>query len=422
MFRTKSISRLLGVAALLCAGAISAAPAQLGFQAAVERAIRIAPTLAARQSQALAAREEAGRAAALPDPKLSVAIENLPITGADAFDFRADEMTMKRVGVMQEFPARAKRRAQQAVADRLLDQAQALTVVEQLSVARATAEAWINVWAAERELAALQGLGQQSALAIRVAKARLGAGTGTAVDAMATQASALELENKIEAADAAAEGARSTLARWLDAGSTEVSSSGAPPDLSVLPTSEADLLSSIERQGPVLPWQSREAGAEAEVDLATAQKRPDWSIGAAYGQRSGSRSDMLTLEFSVQLPLFTVNRQDRGIAARRADLDAVVAAHQEARRAQLEAVRRGLAEWKGLNRQVVRKEREMLPLARDRAETALAGYRGGGELQPWLEARRDELELHIEHARHLGELGRAWAALAYLLPTKELRP
>ena len=93
-----------------------------------------------------------------------------------------------------------------------------------------------------------------------------------------------------------------------------------------------------------------------------------------------------------------------------------MAQHEDARRTQTETVRRLLAEWEGLREQVERKEQQMLPLAKDRAQIAVASYRGGGDLQPWLEARRDEIELHIEHARHLGELGRAWAALAYLLP------
>ena len=89
---------------------------------------------------------------------------------------------------------------------------------------------------------------------------------------------------------------------------------------------------------------------------------------------------------------------------------------------QVEAVRRALAQWHGLKRQVARKEREALPLAHDRSQVALAAYRGGGPLQPWLDARRDELELHIEHARHLGELGRTWSALAYLLDDEETQP
>mgnify|MGYP001384103910 CR=1 FL=1 len=415
--------------AMLCLIAcFVAAPAwsasALSFEDTVRLAVERAPTLDARRLQGVAAREEAARASALPDPQLTVGIDNLTLTGSDAFDFRADDMTMKRIGLMQEFPARAKRQARQAVADRNIEQAEALSTAERLSVRKAAAEAWIALWAAEREVKTLNSLRDQSKLAIRLSKAQLANGTGTAVDTLATQAAALDLDNRIDEAQAAVEAARSSLARWLGVDPAELTTVGEPPDLMILPVNEAGLLTSVDEQGPLLPWRSTEAKSEAEVALALAEKRPDWSIGASYGQRDRTpagvpRSDMLTVEFAIGLPLSSVNRQDRGVAARRAELDAVAASHEDARRAQIEAVRRTLAEWNGLKRQIARKEQEMLPLARDRSQTAIASYGGGGPLQPWLEARRDELELHIEHARHLGELGRAWAALAYLLPTAE---
>ena len=395
--------------------------AGISFNDAQRLAAERAPLLKARQSQVAATQEEAARATALPDPKLTLGLANWPVTGADAFDFRADDMTMKQIGVMQEFPARAKRQARQAVADRGIEQAEALSAAEQLAVRRGTTEAWIALWAAQREVAALQTLREPASIAVRTAKARLTGGAGTVADTLATQAAALELENRIDAALATLEAARAGLARWLGVDPADVEAEDAPPELTELPVAPATLLTSIDRQGPLLPWRSREALAEAEVDAAIAEKRPDWSLGVTYGQRDRmpngvSRSDMLMVEFAIDLPLFPRNRQDRGVAARRAELDAVAAEREDARRVQTEAVRRALADWQGLQRQVARKETQSLPLAHDRAKTALAAYAGGGDLQPWLEARRDEIELHIEHARHLGELGRAWAALAYLLP------
>lgn len=403
------------------------APTDLAFDEALRLAVERAPALVARQSQATAAREEAARASALPDPKLTVGLANWPVTGADAFDLRADDMTMKQIGLVQEFPARAKRQARQAVADRTIEQAEALTVAERLAVRQSTAQAWIALWAAQQEVAALRALREPASVAVRVAKARLSGGTGTVTDTLATQAAALDLENRIEAAEANVEAARASLARWLGADPADLNTDGTPPDLRVLPVNEATLLASVDRQGALLPWQSREAVAQAQVDAAIAEKRPDWSVGVTYGQRERSpagmpRSDMLMVEFGIGLPLFKRNRQDRDVAARRAELDAVAAEHEDARRAQIETVRRMLAEWHGFKRQILRKESELLPLANDRAKTALAAYAGGGDLQPWLEARRDEIELHIEHARDQGALGRAWAALAYLLPNEEHTP
>jgi hypothetical protein len=48
----------------------------------------------------------------------------------------------------------------------------------------------------------------------------------------------------------------------------------------------------------------------------------------------------------------------------------------------------------------------------------LAGYRGGGALQAWLDARRDEIELRLGYADALASRARLWVALAYLLPAE----
>jgi outer membrane protein TolC len=354
-------------------------------------------------------------------------VANWPVTGTDAFDFSADFMTMKQVGVMQEFPARAKRQARQAVADDTVAQARALSVAEVLAVRQAVAQAWIALWAAQREVATLNALREPTDVAVRAAKGRLVGGTGSAVDTMAAQSAALALENRIDAATASLDAARAGLARWLGEEPTVLSIHGDPPTLRSLPVTPTVLLASIDRLGPLLPWKSREAVAEAQVEAAIAEKRPDWSLGLTYGQRDGTpeggrRSNMLMVEFAIDLPLFTRNRQDRGVAAQRAELDAVVAEREDTRRAQTERLRMTLAQWEGLKRKVARNENESLPLARDRVQAALAAYAAGGDLQPWLEAARDEIELSLEHARYMGDLGRAWAALAYLLPDEELSP
>ena len=397
-------------------------PVQLGFDEAVAIAGHGAPILEARSADITAAREEAARAAELPDPQLMVGIENLPVSGPGAFRPDGSDMTMKKVGLMQEFPARAKRDARQLIADRQLERARALDAIEQLQVQEQAARAWLAAWAARRELDSYMALRKQAALVVELATARLAGGTGLAVDAMAAQAAALEVENRVDAAQARLQAARAGLARWLGLPEAQLPEVGLPPTITELPFAESVLLSTIDRQRALLDWRYREAIAEAEIALATADKRPDWSIAAAYGQRDGSRADMGMVEFRIDLPVSTGNRQDRAVAARRAELASLVAEREEARRAQREAIARAVAEWRGLEQQVERDASEILPLARDRSEAAVAVFAGGGPLQPWLESRRDELEIQVGHARRLGELGQVWAALAYLMPSEETAP
>lgn len=410
---THALTRFLCVVTLTAPFATAVAGDGLSLPEALRVASAHAPALDARQFGVVAAREEAARAGALPDPLLTVGIDNLPVTGSDSFDASANEMTMKKIGLWQEIPSRTKRSARSSFADRQVDEAQARVEAEALAVRRATADAWIALWTAQRELISLRELREQAALVADLAKARVAGGGESAGDALATEAALLELDNRIEATLAEKRVAQAGMARWVDDAAVETSDEA--PDFSTLPTSESQLLAAVDRVGPLLPATAQVETAAAAIDVARADKRSDWRVGASYGQRAGGRSDMIMLEVGVGLPLFSRNRQDRGISAREADYQAALATREDLRRQEAARIRADIARWDGLKRQVALHEDALLPLAQDRSATTLAAYRAGGDLQPWLNARRDELDVHLSHAEHLGELGRAWAALAFLL-------
>lgn len=409
--RAATLCSLIG--ALAAPIAALAAPVEVSLEEAVRRASERAPMLDARRAQVDAAQQESHRAGALPDPMLMVGIDNLPVTGADAFDAQADFMTMKKIGLRQQIPARAKREARRTLAARTIDLAQADTEAERLAIKRAAAEAWVDVWAKQRELAALEALREQAALAARLAKGRVAGGAEPVADALATEAAVLELDNRIEAAEAARSGARAALQRWL--GDSDVTAARDAPDFETTPFSQTQLLAALDRLPVLKPANAQLETAAAGVDVARAEKKPDWSVAASYGQRGAGRSDMVMLEFGIGLPLFSRNRQDRGVATREAEYQAALATREDLRRQQAARVRADFAKWEGLKRQIALHEQSLLPLAGDRSATALAAYRAGGELRGWLDAQRDELDVHLAHAQHLGELGSAWAALAFLL-------
>src|SRR3546814_13304491 len=106
---------------------------------------------------------------------------------------------------------------------------------------------------------------------------------------------------------------------------------------------------------------------------------------------------MFRLEVGIERPRFTANRQDRGIAARRAEYEAALATREDARSEQAARIRTDIAQWEALKRQVERDRDARLPLATDRSATALATYRAGAPIRPWMRARRDQPALLIEH-------------------------
>jgi cobalt-zinc-cadmium efflux system outer membrane protein len=408
------LSTLILIAAASSYLPVRAAEPALTLAEAVRLAGTHAPRLEAQGAAVAAAEAEASRAGALPDPMLMVGIENLPVTGGDAFDPTVEDMTMKRIGVRQEFPAAAKRSAQRTLALRQVDEARAQAVAERLAVQRAAADAWIDAWAANRQVIAFERLRDQARLAARIARARAGGGAGSLADALGADAAGLELETVLEAARGRRDAALATLRRWVSGASLPAVAER--PAFDALPLSRSRLPARLDDAAPLLGSSARVETAAAALDSSRAEKRPDWSLTAAYGQRDRDRSDMLSVEVAVALPLFQRSRQDRGVLAREAEYRQALALRDDERRAFAAEIDASFARWESLQRQVALHEQRLLPLAGDRSAAALAAYRAGGELQPWLDARAAELEVHRSHAEHLGDLGHAWAALAFLFP------
>jgi cobalt-zinc-cadmium efflux system outer membrane protein len=335
----------------------------------------------------------------------------------------ADEMTMRRIGVMQEWPSRTKRLARQASADAQADGVVRDALAQRAAVEFAAGNAWIDVWAAETERSLLQAVHAEAGRAARLAAARLASAAGGTGDALAAQVVAAESYNELRRSEAQVQAARATLVRWLpDLPDVALAAS---PDFSTLRVEPERLRARLDQHAALQVWQSRLRSADAAVALARAERRPDLAFAVSYGARS-DLSDMLMAEVRIGLPLFARRRQDRGVAARFAEREAVEAEREHARREQQALLERELAEWESLRDERQRYEEQLLPLARDRTAIALAAYGAGAAIEPWIQARRDELATRRRYVATLAGQGRAWLALDTTLapaaPDSEVLP
>ena len=394
-------------------------PAQTGDTLSLERAVELAveraPQVEAGQYKQVAAAADHDRAGRLPDPQLQFGVQNLDTQGSGAFNPNGDFMTMQFVGVSQDIPSSAARSAERVKARANQAVAVADTQAARFLAQRSAATAWVDLWAAQRANALLEQLSAQTSVAIKVARARLAGAAGSVTDVLAARAVGVELDNQIEAVRGDEQEAHVELVHWIGSAVSDTPLSD-PPDFSTLPIRESHLLQTPDQQAPLLAWGPRVKLAEADLRRAEASKQPDWTVGISYGVRQPGLSPLASIQVGMRVPLFPDHREEKDIDARHADLEAVLADREDARRAQLETVKRSLARWQSLNAQLRRDEDILLPLTTDRAKIALAAYRGGASLEPWLEARRAEISTNLAYANILAARARAWAELAYLLP------
>jgi outer membrane protein, heavy metal efflux system len=401
---------------LLLLGALSLnarANQPLSLEAAVERALEIAPQIGAGTANVEGMQASAVSAGRLPDPEVIVGIDNLPVTGADAYSTTRDFMTMRKAGVMQEFPAAAKRRAQRELAGARVGVAEAELLESQLEIAREVAQSWIRRATAERSLNDLRALQPEVELQAAAARAAVSAGRSSTADALAAEVTVAELHTRLLRVQSEARQASFELARWID---SDAARPLAPiPSLDELPTAPAALLETVHEHGSLLTFQSQIEAARLDVDFAKAQRRPDWSAELAFAKRGPDFSDMVSLEFRIGLPLFEKNRQNPQIRAKQAELRKLEADRDAELRMHTAEIQQMITQWQQLGEQLGQYERELLPLARERSRAALASYGSGrGDLRVALDAYRQEIEFVVEHAALVNERGRAWAFLRYL--------
>jgi outer membrane protein TolC len=395
----------------LGAGAAAAQP--LSLEDALRAAHTQSPRIAAMRHAVTAAEHQSARAGALPDPRLRLGIENLPVTGPDRYRYGADFMTAAVVGVAQEFPSAAKREARALRAERLREVEGASLQASRATLQRDVAAAWLELHYAERSRAALEHLARQIKLQSDAVAPAIARGRQGAADAFMLRQAIEDTNDRLIEQDRMIARARIMLASWIaDEAKRPL---GAPPDTARLPQSAEALLARIAEQPQLRMLERREALARAEVDMARSERRTDWMLEVEYGQRRPYFDNMLTVMVSVPLTLWRESRQDRDIASRLAELEQARAMQEDARRMREAEVRGWVADFETAERRIGRFESVLLPLARERAAAAQAAYRGGrGELAPVLEAERSIAETELALVQALAERAKAWANLSYL--------
>ncbi len=371
-------NKMIGAAlsgAILLASIGIALPARadpLTFEEAISRAQENAPSLRARALGADASRAARAAAGALPDPKLSLGVDSFPISGPLAFQPSRDNFTWVRIGISQDIPNPAKRRAQRTRADADIAVAEAGTVLEARTVEVDTAIAWITLAYAQKRLAVVEAVRPKLDRLVRTTPSAVAAGNARPGQTLAGRQSIAELDDRLDELNADVGRARAELTRWTGDPAPQIA--GPVPDFAV---NEATLRASIDTNPLLGPPQARIAQAAADVRLAEADRQSDFGVEAAYQHRDPRFGDYVSAGVTVSLPFFTRRRQGAAIAVRQAEANKVDAEREAARRELAANLEAGLADHTMHHEQWMRSRRTIEPLARERVDLETASYGAG---------------------------------------------
>lgn len=388
----------------------------LGWQDALTQAELHASELSEKQHALAAARSESISAGELPDPQLVTGVDNLPVQGGEAWSTTRDFMTMQRIGVMQSVTNADKRVATHRLAEAAVERSSRELELERLNVDRETLLAWLKLYFIDQRKSLLDQLGVENGLLFAALEAKLaaaGRGGNRDDEIQFVRQSKVELGDRQDELERDRLSARSALLRWVGPAAASDPPTGPLPDY----VSHSDhLRHQLDQHPDIAVLYAKEAEARAAVDVAKAGKKSDWGVEMDYEHRAPAFGDMVSVQFTFALPVFSATRQDPQIAARQQELEQTRAQRESMIRQHTEELENLLANEALYARQMGRIDQEWIPLKQGKVRITLLAYGAGQEeLQNVVNARRDLLLVRLRRVELEEKRSVINATLRYLI-------
>ena len=274
---------------------------------ALKLAEQYAPTLRANSARIEGVKDMISASGILPNPKLFVGLENYPVSGDAAWSVTQDGMTMQKIGVMQDFPNRAKRQADVELAKAELGSANAQTEILRIELRQKVATAWLKRFYLERKLALFDELFSENRLLSQITQTQVTSGRTMIADGLGPRQEATVLLDQKDDLLRDLNKAKLELHRLVS-----VEPTGNPSQIETLPDQapsihldSSKLYHHLHQHPELKAFQAEKQTAEAKLKQAQALQKPDWGIELAYQHRAPEFGDMIGVQLTTELPVFS---------------------------------------------------------------------------------------------------------------------
>ncbi|MCR9349168.1 TolC family protein [Vibrio alginolyticus] len=379
-------------------------------------------------AQSAAMRETGVASATLMDPKLKVGFGGLPV---DSFKFDEDPMTNISVGLMQQFERGSTLDLQQKKANQQADGLGLQVHARELEVANSMTQLWLELGYQQRaEQIMLENRKLMKEMESFI-QTNYSIGKSEAQDLLNAQLQVSKLDEKLQANAQMQRRLISQLSEWL--GSDWLATEQALYATNQLnwDTLNSKLASSKDStkhyqqlsQHPMVKMADVSISAnKTQVEIAEQAYNPQFGVEVMYAYRQADNmmgepaSDLVSAYLTMDIPLFTGDRQDRNLAAAQYQVGAAQS-QKDTLLTQMNAkVNTLLVDRGNLTQRLERYQSTLLPQAKARIQAVERGYQNNtAQFNDVISATTDELALRLEQQRLLTDLNIANSNLATLL-------
>ena len=317
---------------------------------------------------------------ALPDPMLSFNAMNLP---TDTFDLDQEPMTQLQLMLSQKFPFPGKRQLRREVAETMVGVAQKQTDEYRDVLTGKVREAWWRLFSVDRSLQIVDSNKRLLRDFVEIAKTKYAVGKGLQQDVLLAELELSRLTNRELQLAGNRRRIQATLNGLLNRVPEHPITLPEEPPSETLPMLESVTSLTqfaVERRDLIQAIELKLEAADKTVELAEKDRWPDFQVGVGYADRQGSdpirgsRSDFLSLMFSINLPLYSGQKQDKALQQRIHEREYERYRLSDTVRIIETEIGVQAAEYSAAREQALLLKNEIIPQAEQTVSAMLAGY------------------------------------------------
>lgn len=352
----------------------------------------------------------------LPDPTIHLGAVNVPV---DTFDFEQEQMTQIKLGIQQKFARGDSLAIKQQQSQLMSSSSLAMADDARLHILRDVRIAFLNLFYEVEAYQIVRETRQLFSELVKVTQSNYASGRGTQQDVVMANLELSRLDDRSTKIQSNEESYRAELAQWIgDIAWNEISRV-----FPVLPSFSENIdLNVLIPQHPLIRSATATVSANKKMsEIARQRYKPEWGVAFDYGYRSGNnpdgtaRADFASALVTLDVPLFTNNRQDKIVASNKHKIRASRYLRDDQLRQLKNYYETNLHRWERLGDREELYKNSLLKAAEDNAASALKSYQSGvTEFDTLMRAEITELDVRLEELRVRVDRVIAHARLLYV--------
>ncbi len=391
----------------------------LTLEQAEQIALQDEPGLMSQRWQARSLSERSVADGQLMDPKLQMGLSNIP---TDTFNFNQENMTQFKISIIQQFPAGNTLDLRQQKTRKKSELIESKIAERKLAIIKDVRVTYLEIYYWEQAKETIEKNKALFTQLVDIVQSLFSVGRNDQQDLIRAQLELSRLDERINKITQKINVQRSKLSRWIG---SEHSFEPIMTDLPLLQVPKIEnnfqLLSKRFMAHPKIQGIDKELEiSRKEIDLVKQSYKPGWALNVNYGYRDNNpngmqRADFVSTGVTMDLPLFTANRQDKKLLSREYAYQALKDKRIELLRQLISDLRQEMSNEEQLIKRHQLYVKILLPMASQQAQASLLAYQSDqSDFANLMRAYIDELNANLDERRIAVDILQTKARILYL--------